>query len=314
VRVPTRTPLSTVICAGDATGVILVAAAGNDTLAFDQTGEVDEDDGTPLPRYTPAAYPEVLAVTAMSDTDGEPGAVGPRGCSGEDVRAPFSNFAATATGRAHTIAAPGSCITSTALGGGTTIMGGTSMAAPHVAGLAALCHAEGGVAGVCAGPSAADNRALLLERAAARAAEDPGFGFLGDLLRPDPAAPAGAHFGHLVWGGADLRAPAVTLLAPVDGTRATDTMPSLAGGVGTAPGDEPSVLVEVFSGSSARAWRCARHLSPWPATGGPPPWTGRCPTACTPFASASATRPGTSGGRRASSRSTPPGRPRASTR
>lgn len=46
MRVPTRTPLSTVICAVDATGVILVAAAGNDTLAFDQTGEVDEDDGT----------------------------------------------------------------------------------------------------------------------------------------------------------------------------------------------------------------------------------------------------------------------------
>jgi subtilisin family serine protease len=70
-------PLHAAICVAGAESVTLVAAAGNDALAFDKTGKADEESGDPRPRYTPAAYPEVLAVTAMSDTDGEPGATGP---------------------------------------------------------------------------------------------------------------------------------------------------------------------------------------------------------------------------------------------
>jgi subtilisin family serine protease len=70
--------LHAVICAADAAGVTLVAAAGNDTLAFDQTGEVDEDDGTPAwPRCatTRAAWP-------ASAPAGPPPTAGPSCSSG----------------------------------------------------------------------------------------------------------------------------------------------------------------------------------------------------------------------------------------
>jgi subtilisin family serine protease len=51
----------------------------------------------------------------------------------DDEEAPLSNY-----GPCVDIWAPGVLILSTRMGGGTTRMGGTSMAAPHVAGGAAL--------------------------------------------------------------------------------------------------------------------------------------------------------------------------------
>lgn len=47
-------PLHAAICVAGAEGVTLVAAAGNDALAFDKTGKLDEESGdprlaTPLP-------------------------------------------------------------------------------------------------------------------------------------------------------------------------------------------------------------------------------------------------------------------------
>ncbi|MDQ3607543.1 MAG: S8 family serine peptidase, partial [Actinomycetota bacterium] len=216
----TADPLHAAICRSTAAGVTHVAAAGNDGRAFDSVR-------TPS---TPAAYPEVLTVTAMSDTDGEPGGRGPGGCSGEDVRAPFSNFAATAAGRAHTIAAPGSCILSTRLGGGIARRGGTSMAAPHVAGLAALCHDEGGVPGACAGRPAAETVGRLVDRARARAFQDPGFGFVGDPRRGDQRS-IDVFSGHLAWGGADVQVPVVSVTPPgEDGGRPAPSVSRTPGG------------------------------------------------------------------------------------
>ena len=117
-----------------------VVAAGNDGVDFGAAREV------------PAAYPQVLTVAAMADTDGQPGGEG-AACSRvpDDRYAGFSNFATTPADEAHLVAAPGVCILSTAPGGGTASRSGTSAAAPHVAALVALCKGEGGVAGPCTG-------------------------------------------------------------------------------------------------------------------------------------------------------------------
>lgn len=87
-------------------GVVVVAAAGN--------------EGSTRQSY-PAAYPGVLAVGATN---------------AQDQRTNFSNY-----GTWVNIAAPGDRILSSRLGGGTTTMSGTSMAAPHVAAAAAMVKA-----------------------------------------------------------------------------------------------------------------------------------------------------------------------------
>ena len=165
--------LHTAICSVTAAGVTVVASAGNN--AVDLAGAV------------PAAYPEVLAVTAMTDTDGVPGARGPAACAkGEidDRLWSFSNVAVSAADAARVVAGSGACVVSTKRGGGTTTMSGTSMAAPHVAGAVALCHGNGGVPGPCAGLTPAQVAQRL--RADAEAAAAAGWGFIGDPLRPVP--------------------------------------------------------------------------------------------------------------------------------
>ncbi len=89
------------ICAATRAGVTFTVAAGNDGWDFDYAKTPD----------TPAAYPEVLTVAAVSDGDGAGGATGaaPSCMSGEsdDKYASYSNYAATTQGAAHLIAAPG---------------------------------------------------------------------------------------------------------------------------------------------------------------------------------------------------------------
>jgi subtilisin family serine protease len=120
--------LHTAVANATVAGVTLVVAAGNESD--------DAED------YIPATYDEVITVSAIADFDGQPGGLASPEYYGrgrfkieqqDDAFAYFSNY-----GQDIDLAAPGVEIYSTYTNGKYETLSGTSMAAPHVAGAAAL--------------------------------------------------------------------------------------------------------------------------------------------------------------------------------
>jgi subtilisin len=117
--------LRSAIIGSVAAGVTYVAAAGNN--AMDASS------------FSPASFPEVIAVSAIVDYDGKCGGVSSitTSAGGDDTFASFSNY-----GSVIDMAAPGVQITTTTRGSSYSSMSGTSASAPHVTGAAALYESE----------------------------------------------------------------------------------------------------------------------------------------------------------------------------
>jgi subtilisin family serine protease len=127
VETPLSPALNRAISASIKAGVTYVVSAGN--------------YGHDASSTSPASNPDVITVSAIADSDGKCGGVGPElmieNATADDTFAPFSNFGPTVS-----IAAPGVEILSTYLDGGYAVDSGTSMAAPSVAAGAALIKAN----------------------------------------------------------------------------------------------------------------------------------------------------------------------------
>ncbi|HEY3189575.1 MAG TPA: S8 family serine peptidase [Solirubrobacteraceae bacterium] len=251
----TSDPEHKAICNSVAAGVTYVVAAGNSGWDFDFAFQPD----------LPAAYPQVLTVTALTDSDGQPGGTGGapacRTSERDDRYASFSNYAATSAGQAHTIAAPGTCIRSTWLNGGYSTISGTSMATPHMTAAVALCLAENGVAGPCAGLTPAQIVAKMRADAQQINSLNTWYGFTGDPLH---SPVAGRYYGFSPFAGAGAPvappppppppAPTTVTATPSSATIVTGTLRS--GSVTSLTADDTTYLQVNSTTTSTRtsAW------------------------------------------------------------
>ena len=154
------------------------------------------NSGEDIAGFVPATYDEVLTATAMADFDGKPDGLASPLCGSEDWSkvgqlddrpAFFSNFATEPKDKAHTVAAPGVCISSTSPGG-YAVAHGTSFASPVVAGSLALCISDGD----CEGSGKAV-MSQFLDITAEYNKNHRSFGFEGDPLHPIK----GKYYGYL---------------------------------------------------------------------------------------------------------------------
>jgi subtilisin len=181
------------VCASTAAGLTWVFAAMNSNSEFQSNGG--------------AGYGEVLTVTAMADSNGQPnvGSTATFSCKSvlktngsnttsgvDDTQASFSNWTSNPADQQHTIAAPGVCIWSTFKGSSYGYWSGTSMATPHAVGAVHLCI----VSGQCTGGPAETIQKVRTD-AQAYTQANPGFGFRGDPLRPV----TGRYYGYLIRAG-----------------------------------------------------------------------------------------------------------------
>lgn len=154
-----------------ARGVVVVVAAGN--LGADLRG------------FSPAACDSAITVTAISALDDSP--------------AYFSDWVPdteSGTLKRRVIAAPGVNILSTVPGGTLELKSGTSMAAPHVTGVAALCFATG----ACRIGDAygLNNTRIVLDAVWAKAGGDATYSW----NKGSVPVRGSRYFGPLVWAGA----------------------------------------------------------------------------------------------------------------
>ena len=179
--------LQDAIAKADSKGHLFVAAAGNGG----SDGVGDDNDATP--QY-PSSYTNanVVAVAASDDTD---------------RLAPFSNYGATSVD----LAAPGVGILSTLPGNKYARYSGTSMATPHVAGMAALIKSQN------SGLDDGQIKAQILQFVDGKAS-----------LQGRVATNGRLNAVKAVTQNADTTPPTVTNLKPVPGSRVRDRTPNVA--------------------------------------------------------------------------------------
>ncbi|MEP7361030.1 MAG: S8 family serine peptidase [Chloroflexota bacterium] len=224
------------ICRSVAKGITYVVAAGNNSRN--------------AKRNRPAAYDEVITVSAMADYDGKGGGLGkpsdscPSRYEPDDSFTDFSDY-----GPDIDLIAPGRCVLSTYMGKRYAFMSGTSMAAPHVTGAAALYRSMY--------PNAKPAQVRLALQAVGkldwRTNTDPDSQhekavWVGDFRRPPDFTLAAPATGVVSPGGALIVTVVVSRLGGFDGT-VTFTLAGAPNGFSApnavAPGRSATVHVDV---------------------------------------------------------------------